>query len=178
MTLREDNVASSGDTQSTFYTEWWRSCSLSWAQPKGNTLARHPMSYIPSSFLAPLLACNSCQGLRSWPCLIPSLLCGCARALALAPFHLFAEDELCQGQVNHHLEIFFGDRRVFTSRHQRLYTDWEGLLTTWNRPAKMRSSLNGALGIKLTDSPLAHGVTSVLLSQPGTGLALIMLGWS
>lgn len=72
--------------------------------------------------------------------------------------------------------FFFGDRKVFTSRLQRLYNDWARLFTTWNRPAKMRSSLNGALGIKLTDSPLAHGVTSVLLPQPGTGLALIYVG--
>lgn len=72
--------------------------------------------------------------------------------------------------------FFFWDRKVFTSRHQRLYNDWVRLLTTWNRPAKMRSPLNGALGIKLTDSPLAHGMMSVLLPQPGRGLALIYTG--
>lgn len=40
----------------------------------------------------------------------------------------------------------------------------------------MRSPLNGALGIKLTDSPLAHGIMSVLLPQPRRGLALIYAG--
>lgn len=40
----------------------------------------------------------------------------------------------------------------------------------------MRSPLNGALGIKLTDSPLAHGMMSVLLPQPGRGLGLIYAG--
>ena len=40
----------------------------------------------------------------------------------------------------------------------------------------MRSSVNGALGIKLTDSPLAHGMASVLLPQPGRGRALIYVG--
>lgn len=61
---------------------------------------------LPSLFWLLFQPVTLCQGLRSWPFPLPSLLGGYARDLALAPFHLFAEDELCQGQVNHHLEIF------------------------------------------------------------------------
>lgn len=50
-------------------------------------------------------------------------LCGCARSWALALFHLFGEDALCQGHANHHLEIIFGHRKLFSSRRWRLCSD-------------------------------------------------------
>lgn len=58
VTLREDDAASSGGTHLTLYTERWRIFSLFWAWPKGNTLARHPMSCTPFPILAPFSARN------------------------------------------------------------------------------------------------------------------------
>lgn len=58
------------------------------------------------------------------------------------------------------------------------------LLDTQNRAAKVRSSLNSALGTEFTESPLEHATVSVLLPQPGASSAPLwqdspsfMLGW-
>lgn len=114
-------------------TSEWKSFSLPWPWSAGNVHARHPVPSVPASLLALHPACSPLPRIEVMAT-SPSKTCGCARSWALAPFHLFGEDELCQGHVKHHSEIIFGDRKLFSSRIEGYTTTIRArLLDTQNR---------------------------------------------
>lgn len=98
-------------------------------------------------------------------------LCGCARSWALALFHLFGEDALCQGHANHHLEIIFGHRKLFSSRRWEVM-QWLPGVRHLNAPSgPAREVLTERCpGDRFTNSPLESAAASVPKRQPAWGL--------
>lgn len=121
---REGDVASPGDRYPKLCAEWWRSFRL----PPGPRQKEIPKPGVlwPCFCRWPGSSFSPQPSAKDWShshLLFQDPLCGCARSWALAPFHLFGEDELCQGHANHHLEIIFGHRKLFSSRRWRLHSD-------------------------------------------------------
>lgn len=110
--------------------------TILWPWPEGVAHFRSLVPRVPTACLAPHPVHALCQGLKS--CLLPlqSLHCGSARSWALASFHLFGEDEFCQGCANHHLEIIFGDGKLFSSRRWRLHSNYEVRLGHSRQPCQ------------------------------------------
>lgn len=59
----------------------------------------------------------------------------------MASFHLFGEDELCWGRANHHLEIIFGDRKLFSSRRWRSHSDCGSETLGWSKQPCQRETV-------------------------------------
>lgn len=121
-------------------TQGWSCSQFRWQLPKALGWMGGALYY----FLAPdrrtlgvLCQCFCCwpgslsspqPSAKDWShgyVLFQGLLCVCARSWALASFYFFGEDKLWWGCAKHRLEIIFGDKNLFSSRHWRLHSNYE-----------------------------------------------------
>lgn len=99
---RARGASSSGDRHPKLWAEWQKSFRVF----PGPSQKERPMpgTLCPCSCCWPGSPSSPKLYAKDWShshLLFQGLLCDCARSWALAPFHLFGEDEFCQGHANH-----------------------------------------------------------------------------